>query len=351
MVVNKMLVVIVAFSILFLLSLIGVRKCCLTDHSDFFSKESTNWLRGIAIIFIMLAHYFASINSPWIFQTTGSLGVALFFLLSGFGLMAQKQKRSDYYKGFIVKRIFRIVVPFIIAFAFCCVMFLICGFSFENNLFFEFFTLSLPDTINWYLKIQMIMYIVFWLLMLALKNKSNKLFVVIIFSVSLIYMAIAYISGIETYWFSSTLYFPLGMLLAMYKDKLYALINKKYIISVLISIVLFIAGFGLLYFIGGSVFYEMLYTLSVVLIFITILVKVHGNSKILLFMGNYSLELYLSHTIIYKLLVFVDAGNILWFFAAIIASVLLAVLIKKLSDLIVSGINTLSNKVKHTSSK
>jgi peptidoglycan/LPS O-acetylase OafA/YrhL len=83
-------------------------------------------LRGIAIIFVLVWHFTGMLVDPgqgkiqyltWRFLIFGRSGVDLFFVLSGFliiGILVDNRDTSDYFKTFYVRRMLRILPPYLI---------------------------------------------------------------------------------------------------------------------------------------------------------------------------------------------------------------------------------------------
>lgn len=276
------------------------------------------------------------------FWEIGQIGVAIFFLFSGYGLMSSKMKKPDYDKGFLKNKLLRIYSPFAVAFVLCLLVMLLFKFQITDNLPLSFIILSLPNTTNWYLKIQVLMYIAFFI-SLKLFKKNIKAFIIFISCASVIYMIIGAYLNIESFWYKNTLYFPIGLILAAYKNQIYNFITKRYVLSVIFSLILFCAGISSFYMFGGLAT-NLVYIFSFILIMFVLSTKLCSSSKTLEFFGKYSIEIYLSHTIMLKLFKLVDENNILYFIPFILISVVIALLIKYISKKIISGSNYIINK-------
>lgn len=100
--------------------------CALGSHTFMgvqFSKQATVPLRGLLATGIVLHHLSlrlveASPDCPWIwsqFSFWGAPIVAVFFFLSGYGLMVSLiTKGQKYLDGFLKKRLLKIVLPLIL---------------------------------------------------------------------------------------------------------------------------------------------------------------------------------------------------------------------------------------------
>jgi peptidoglycan/LPS O-acetylase OafA/YrhL len=99
-----MLVSIAEIAIFFILSFFFRDKN--GGNQNFMSRDYTNSLRGVAILFIILQHT----SSLRIFTPLGGIGVALFLLLSGYGLTESYQKTG--LRNFWKKKVARIWIPY-----------------------------------------------------------------------------------------------------------------------------------------------------------------------------------------------------------------------------------------------
>lgn len=332
-----------AFLMLIIMSLKGIKSNLGSiTVKNFFDKEQTDLLKGIAIIFVVYCHYFGGIGLPYYYTSIGTIGVGLFFLMSGFGLMSSRIRKKDYNKNFMRKRLSRIYPTFIISFFICCIMYCFLGYPLKAKHIIDFLILSLPDSTNWYLKVQVMMYIVFWLISLLIKD--NKKFIISILGVGVLYFFIARLFLKNDYmWYETAPIFSIGAVLAFYKEKIYNIVSKKYKTFLFVSFGLIFISFGLYYYIGG-LYSEIAFVYSAVLVFFMSMFKLKGNSKVMKFLGNISLELYLSHTIILKISYFINLKSLSGMIIFLLLSIILAIIIKFFSDGILKVINYKNNK-------
>lgn len=333
----------IAFLMLIIMSLKGVKSNLGSiTIKNFFDKEQTDILRGIAIVFVVYCHYFGGIGLPYYYTSVGTIGVGLFFLMSGFGLMTSRMRKKDYNKNFMRKRLSRIYPTFTISFVICCIIYCFLSWPLKTKHIIDFLILSLPDSVNWYLKVQVIMYVVFWLLSLIIKD--NKKFVISLIGVSVLYFIIANLTLKNDYmWYETAPVFSIGAVLAFYKEKVYNIVSRKYKTFLFASFGLIFISFGLYYYIGG-LYPEIAFVYSAVLLFFMSMFKLKGSSKVMKFLGNISLELYLSHTIILKVSSFINLGSFVGMIIFLSLSIILAIIIKFFSDRILKVINYKSTK-------
>ena len=92
-------VTLLSLAFLLIISIIGTPKSIKQLNSDvFFFFFLTNWLRGIAIIMVVLSHYYPLLGMTFsdgiisFSRNIGTVGVAIFFLLSGYATMIYYSK-------------------------------------------------------------------------------------------------------------------------------------------------------------------------------------------------------------------------------------------------------------------
>ena len=92
--------------------LVFVRK---KKNKSFFSFETTNELKGFAILAIVFSHigYFLSTNTEFLFPLSvlAGVGVDLFLFLSGFGLAMSAMRKTLSPIQFYLKRVVKIFIP------------------------------------------------------------------------------------------------------------------------------------------------------------------------------------------------------------------------------------------------
>ena len=336
MVMNSYIVFFVAICFLIFVSLRGTKKNYGTVSAEkFFSKEQTNWLRGIAIVGIAYSHYLVKLDiiNPYYWQVgfLGIFGVAIFLFLSGYSAMISLVNKQDYLHKYIPKRLSRLYLPFIVSFIIYSVILLINGYKFSLFNIVDIFILSLPGVLNWYLKVQLGLYLLFYVSAKLIKNKNVLLGAMYLFCA--IYMVIGYVLNLDNFWYESCWMFPLGMTFALNKDRVYNLINKKYFCKFVVSLIILIISYMPVFMYGG-VLTEIIFVIGFIQFMIVFCVRFEGSSKIGLFLGIYSLEFYLSHTIVPSIigLFYKGSENLITYIIFMIVSICLAFLIKKISN-------------------
>ncbi len=341
---TTVIITLFSLAILAFIAIGGIASSKVTTESTFFSIEQTHWLRSIAILMIMFSHFLPLAGLTYgdgilsLCLDFGYLGVAVFFLLSGYSLMISKVNKPDYLKGFIKKRLIRLYVPFLIVCLLDVIVMLIMGnqIVLKDLLFIPL--MSLPGTLNWYLKVQLGLYIVFYIL--ARLIKKNNALIISTFAVCIVYMIIGYFTGITAHWYEGVFAFPLGMLIAQNKECVFAFLSRRYIISLIASVIVFGCCFFPYYVFGGTLF-EILFIFGFLQFIVCLCAKFAGSprSKIFTYLGVISLELYLVHTVINSNFISTihlekqsTLIGIVVLLCFLLGSIVVSVIVKKISD-------------------
>lgn len=337
-------------------------------------------MRGIAALIVVFGHMFnfymtdAEANkilinlvlySPLRILITGREAVILFFILSGFVLSLSYSSHKVKYNNYLIKRICRIYLPYIVAIVFSFILIKLCnlyGTTQTNNLFsavtikdlLYHLTLIGPfdsTKINgaiWSLVVEMRISIIFPLLMYFIKKYKweKSIIVTSIFSV-LTFLASKFIPSIPVIsdiLFTSPyiLYFAIGAVLAEHRFSLIKQFKTNRVLScgLLAIAILFYIYSRLLYeyrIIPVSLLSDWIIALGASIIIIFVL---SYNRFMLIrplkYLGSISFSLYLLHTPIIKSFLYVFSGYVpisIVLFGALLVSILLATISYKFIEL------------------
>jgi peptidoglycan/LPS O-acetylase OafA/YrhL len=336
--------------ILFLvLILISLRK---EKNSDsYLSKEKCASLRGIMAISIILHHLSERFSEYPVlnqFERVGYLIVAIFFFLSGYGLMCSyKIKGKEYFKGFWKTRIgYLFIVYFLIS-----VVYFVYFNAVGEHISFSDFLLSfingVPTAVfSWYIIVQLLFYIIFYSVFFFFDKTKNYIKIIIVFILTICMMVAFYMLKFAFYWYISDLAFVGGLLYSEYKKKIDLLLKKHYIImlsatlvgcaiSILLPVLASKINFQstLLYPLSRNMFSMLL---AVFLVFI--MYKIDFKSKVLSYIGSISLEIYLIHGLFMNAFNRFNTSDLLYCVLVLICSIAFAILFSKINNLISVGL-------------
>lgn len=319
------------------------------NGNEILGKKNTTAMRGIAIIMVILHHYSQYYSTPGYFHQIldqfGYLAVGLFFVLSGYGNKISFQKRQFNKKNsllWLLKRIFHIYVTFwvilIIAYP---LMQYICGIEWKPEIVLQnCITLTLPTWTNWYLKIQVMLYIIFVLTeCLFHKVKYSSAIITVLL---LCYIVCVRHMGFMNFWWNTVLCYPLGIFMAEIKDDFSTknFMKIQFIGSILVFIVAtYLKQWNNLWGIIASLCF------CVIVLYFNTMYTIGG--KILAWTGKRSLEIYMTHLIVIRILLSLKVQELPAFVLIFVLAFVYAIVVHKIVDMILSkGINIWESRKK-----
>lgn len=279
-----------------------IKKIKRDEHSsDFLAKDTTDFFRGLAILVILFGHIIQfglpNYNGALkILYHLGSAGSAAFLFLSGYASAVSSLKTERLGLGWLVKRIVRLYLTFLPVYAVSAVCVLIQkpdGVSLTlGKLITQMSLMTLPLFLNWYLKVQAVLYIVFFALSMLPRKKLRGLITAVLCAV---YIFVCIHFGIQNFWFLSVLAFPLGVLTGDFRDKIVVFLSRLSFgrIAVFFS-VCFIWWLSYQESLGvrrTAVYTNLILAAAILLFSFDFKLKIEPVN----FFGRYSLEIYLWH--------------------------------------------------------
>lgn len=279
--------------------------CALGSHTFMgvqFSKQATVPLRGLLAIGIVLHHLSlrlveASPDCHWIwlqFSFWGAPIVAVFFFLSGYGLMVSLiTKGQKYLDGFLKKRLFKIVLPLVL----CSIVFEATSITLWGGQIADF-RKDWPFLPNcWFCVTIIIYYFAFYITALLFKSSPIKV-AYSMWLFSFVYVFLFKVMDFCNWWYQMVLTINIGMTLAYYET---AIRNVLYKYKRTIVLLLFLLTFLSAYWASCSKtdnFPVGMMVLSLVvglLIYSSLCLRPIKSNRLLTFFGRYSFEIYLIH--------------------------------------------------------
>lgn len=333
---------------IFVLLLIGILVYLLPTNNDYLGVKSTTGLKGLLALGIVFHHL-----SQWVttgeefsnFSYMGTYIVSVFFFLSGYGLYIQNERKEGYLDNFLVKRLSRILTPFIAISSIYLIYRSLNGQELTISFFVNLFKKGSTVIYNgWFVNIIILMYIFFYISFKMFSNRTISILINTILIVVYIILAIRLEYGF--WWYNSSLPFVLGLLWAKNKNYIDGILNRYYfIILVCITGLLFISHqYDIVYkklHLVDSYSYAFLANIDnaiFTLFFILIVRKIDFSNKYLLFLGKISFELYMIHglvmsmfgkyfvtsrlnDVIFTILVLIVSVSLAWFINLIIKKI------------------------------
>lgn len=237
-------------SLLFVLSLFF-------NESPAFDKCKMTPIKAILALLIVADHLTFQIEMSWIqpMRKWGAPIVAMFFLISGYGLVKSYLSKGEaYLKGFFHKRIWKVILPALVAYG----LYLLICFK-PHNFGKELLALISNGTpllpYSWFVEVLVLLYVGFWLSFRFAPEKL-KLPLTVLWSCLLIVIPI--IIGYDRCWWVCTLAFPTGMIYSKFENKIQSvLIRSK--LTYTIGFGTLIILIALFYKIGNEYLYTICY--------------------------------------------------------------------------------------------
>lgn len=328
--------------IIFLLSFfikIRIRE----NQEDYLSKDYTIYIKGILALIVVFCHIqFNRINFVGfkVFNYVGDFAVALFFFLSGYGLISQYIKKGDIYlKSFLKKRVLKIMFIYLFFNFIYIVYYLLCNnFESINLLKYVFIDKKLIVSHSWYIIDILILYILFYIFAKKFNKNYNNISKGILIC-SIIFGIVLIVLGYEECWYVSLLSFYFGFFYKLFLDKK---VNLKNIIFLILCFVILECMLLLIDFINISMvkiyltaLIKNLACICFILIVINLGKIIQFRNPFFKFMGNISLEVYLIHGLfenIFRNIHYISSNYLLYGFMVLSLSILGGYQIKKYSE-------------------
>lgn len=328
------------------LPIIGIKVSKAGFGDNYLSLQQTNQLKGFFALVVILHHLAQRTKGGVLFpffNHVGYLAVSIFLFISGYGLMLQYMKRKEeYIKHFLSRRLLKVVMPYLIAIVIYYVSYLIIGLEMSITIALKTFLTGYPIVAHsWYVLAIIFFYLVFYLSARLFKNHYNYMIIAVLAG-SVLYCIICNKMGFGTWWYNTCICFLLGMIWAIYEKQISAWLDKRWLISFLISL----GGAVLFYQLArkyshiGLQYHLTTHYLSSIFFCFTVIIagkKLQFENKLLKYLGDISYETYLLHG-----LVLIFQRNDIWSFGSdlqytaitLIASPLAAIAFYKLNELI-----------------
>lgn len=276
-------------------------------NEEHMSKQNTEYYKGIFAIGILLHHVSQRTNTGIlfhdIFNIMGSIAVSVFFFISGYGLQKSFLKSSDYSKGFLKKRLSKVLVPYLVITFVRWIECFFCGTVYSVKDVVLAVVNGVPIVpFSWYIISIILWYIVYWALMKIFKQ--NYLGMVLgAFIVYIAYALTCIKLGYGIWWYIATPAIILGMVWAIFETKIIRSLKSNtkrfwiiYIICFFCLIFLLSKADSVVSILNFENSDNIIFTLRNILItlcFVLSTLKFKIGNRGLSFLGKISFEIYL----------------------------------------------------------
>lgn len=357
---NKYIIDILPLALLFVF-FYGVRpvRPLSAFNENYLSVDTGRYYRGLFALVVIFHHLAQNTASGFFFRhyvSAGKLAVTVFFFLSGYGLQKSYiTKQNDYKKNFLLRRLPSVLIPYLIV----TVLYWFMYFLEETRYSVKDIILAILKgkpivSYSWYIINILIFYVAYRLLMTLCK----KHYFVMILGGGIWYILYALFCkkmGYGGWWYNASHLLVVGMFWATYETAILKCIKKVYSVLTPLVWLLFAVLFcfaepiiALAPVTGISHIHLILTELSFVLGILLFSLKFQIGNKVLGFLGDISLELYLTQGLfIYSLRSdFIYIQNELLFCISVLAgTILLSYLLHLLFTPLLKKYNLLLKKV------
>ena len=274
-------------------------------NENYLSIDNCNAMRGVFALTPMIVHigncihYSAPLN--W-WSINGNMVVEGFFFFAGFGLMKQYMARDNYRKGFLIKRIPRILIPYILMILlYWAGTFVFYGFLYSPMGVINTILCGVPIVAySWFIIHLLLFYVFFWILMVACGKHYNLMILG-----GMLYFALTswlfYKQCFGMHWYETSFGLIIGLIWAVYEKQIFMFMKKFYWIAFagLLILTVILYKFNLPWIYG--IFPEDFVIRNVVVFAMMCVCIVVGMMKFEIgnpisnFLGDISLEIYLLH--------------------------------------------------------
>ena len=284
--------------------------CCIAifhrkEEYALFDLAHTLPLRGILATLVVLGHLDTVVSAqtkilmPFHMATPA---VAVFFFMSGYGLMLSFSKKGgSYLQNFILKASIKLLMPLL---ATTCLyqglLFILGDFSFEKILIDLASGIETPLIHSWYVYALFLFYILYYIV-LKYNNETKKWMGGILLLLMLIYYVVTrYILNWPFYWWLTCMAFPMGFFYSRHEDKIKMVLKDNYWVT--FPIIIGLLSIKLLSGMYTPFFAELPYILlGPIIAIILYRIPLPIGNKTLNFLGSLSFEIYLTHGIYEKI--------------------------------------------------
>lgn len=256
-----------------------------------------------------------------VFENMGVCFVGAFFFFSGYGLVKSYLEKVNYLDGFFKKRILKIIIPFYVVNTFFVIIFNMMGYIEKQEMPLCITGIFMANDHMWYLVEIVLLYSLFYYNFT--KSKSEEEAFLKMFAEILAIIIISLLIGHGPFWFqgewwyNSTLLFFIGMVISRFDKTVISFVKRNYSLIISVTAVLFFIFHHLTLSAINSAGYwteyeditwiesllDKVQTLTVQIpmiicfVFLVLLLglKIKTGNKVLSFLGDISLEIYITH--------------------------------------------------------
>lgn len=286
-----------------------------SNWGGYLLKSDTDSLKGIAAILIVIHHLSKDVvaSGPLsILKYIGIIMVGVFYFVSGYGCIYGLEKKEDYLKTFLRKRILAVMTPYWILLITKLVIDEYVGdFHDLREIILSLFGLNYI-TNTWFVPSILIMYFAFWFSFSWVKrtNQKNRSGIILLTLEIAAYTIVCTLIGLPSCYTASVLCFLVGIVFYYLKDGFIAHISahyyKHFIVSIICFLLLFlgrlvIAQYGWLQE-SVMILFRNIVCVAFIYVLLVLVYKIQFKGAMIGLLASISYELYIAHSVMLELL-------------------------------------------------
>ncbi len=314
-------------------------------YENFLDYNETKMINGIFVFLVFMTHFSGYVNSFFRVDSIylgfnrflGECVVSTFLFYSGYGMMEQTKKGKEKYLNKLLTKRFPTLL---LKFSICVLLYIVLSYIMKKTLSVKQILLSLIglDSVGnsaWYIFYMLFMYLAIYLSFRFINNEKFGL--IILFGITILYTVILYYTKHdEPAYYLVAFVLPVGVMFSLFKEKITNFIKEHYVVSVLLSIFLYITSFAIRHILnlgGWAYSFTAIFFMSIILV---ATLKIKFNNVIIKFLGNHVFEIYIIQRLpmialnsFYNSLDKIDPYNYLIYFScSLLITVLLSICLK-----------------------
>ena len=312
------------------------------EREDALSMRTTNALRGVFIMLVMLSH-FKSYCSPYkaavdvlggrISTELGQLIVVMFLFYSGYGVCESIQKKgSGYVRSFPKNRVLKTLVHYDLALIPFLAVGLAMGTRFSaKKIVAAVFAWDNLGNSNWYIFAMLMLYLFTWLAFTVF-GRHKYWAAAAVTALTVGYMIV--VSRFQGYWWYDTvLCYALGMWFSLFKQKIIAFVTKNNVVWLVVMLLL-AAGLRYSHWISRDIGWRVAEALCFALLVTFGSMKFTVHNRVLEWLGKHTFEIFILQRLPMKVLgkLGLAPHHVLFFAAALAVTLALAFLFRLLTN-------------------
>lgn len=312
---------IIFYFLIVVAALIGIKyRKSQKEKDTYFSKESTNAIKGIFILMVFLRHANQYVSKSeyeyamiWdkmfslIDALLDQLIVVMFLFISGYGVMSSIKKKGNVYIKSIAKhRVLNTLLNFDVAVFFFFILALITGRPFTcRQAFLSLLAWESLGNSTWYIFVIIACYFsTFMSFLIVERGVEHKRYMGGMIINIVILLTIGFLlDKAGKVWYDTMVSYPIGMLFAIYKDKIdtFVMLKWTYSTCLIVCMFLFVLSYVYPFFLnhqsvtwgGGGCFWWNVRIVSMIGLTVLLMMKIKIGNLFLVWLGINLFPLYI----------------------------------------------------------